>query len=642
MLRTKLFRGFALLVVLMTALTLLIGVPSSQRRVLAEAQTRVRLDLGSAWAVVNAELRQIETILRLVGSKQIVLDISAAGNWDDAEMLHRLDRVRAAFNLDFLDLVSPEGEVKVRVAPPHRIGDSRATDPLVAAALRGRIATGTIVLSREDMEREAETMADRAFLQLEETPRARATPRSVESRGMVMASAVPVMKGSQLIAVVYGGMLLNRNHDLVDRIQDVVFKNETYKNVQVGTVTVFLGDTRVATTVHMANGNRALGTRVSKEVADRVLDNGAPWIGEAFVVKDRYLTAYEPIRNYDGAIVGMLYVGTLKKPFEDYARSITKQYVYCSLLALLAGLGLAFLIANRLAAPIHRLVEASVRLTHGEHPPPLDSKGGCEETQRLIQTFNQMATTLGEREGRLKALNRNYMETLGFVSHELKSPVASIMNYVYLLREQKLGPLNEKQLKAVRAMDQGSERLVEMVRHYLNLARIENGELEPVRGRVAVAEEILAPVLETIDADLRTRRMTLTNDISADTILHADRNMTREVFENLLSNALKYGREGGLIKLGATDEGAMVAFTVYNEGAGIAPERIPELFQKFSRIEGSDGARRQRGTGLGLFITKHIVEAHGGRIEARSEQGEWVEFTFTLPRLTGGNEDAKA
>jgi len=242
---------------------------------------------------------------------------------------------------------------------------------------------------------------------------------------------------------------------LIDRIGEIVYRNEMYKDAPLGTVTIFLGDTRITTTVRKDNGNRALGTRVSKQVADCVLDNAKPWIGEAFVVKEPYLAAYEPIRDGGGEIVGMFYVGTLKRPFTDEWRAVAMQYLAITLVALGTSLVLAFAIASRLAAPIRRLVEVAKRVAHGDRPPPVDANGACDEVGRLVHSFNQMTAALAEREERLKTLNRSYMETLGFVSHELKSPVATIMNYAYLLREQKLGELNERQVKAVRAIDSG-------------------------------------------------------------------------------------------------------------------------------------------------------------------------------------------
>jgi two-component system NtrC family sensor kinase len=451
---------------------------------------------------------------------------------------------------------------------------------------------------------------------------------------MVMQAAVPIKNGNRIVGIVYGGRLINRNHDLIDRIHDAVYKDELYKGTPMGTATIFLHDSRIATTVRRTNGNRALGTRVSKEVADRVLDNGKAWIGDAFVVEDWYITAYEPIRDGFGEIVGMLYVGILKKPFGHTARNIALVYVFLSLFVLLVALVVAFILAGRLAQPIHRLVAASNSMSNGSKPSPVTTEHACHETSALIQAFNQMTDKLAEREQKLTALNRSYMDMLGFVSHELKSPVATMMNYVYLLQHQKLGPLNEKQMKAVRSISSNSTRLVEMVRHYLNLSRIENAELEPVKSRVDINDEIISPILESMEGELAEKGMRVENRIPNGTLVYGDKNMMREVFENLLSNAYKYGRDGGEIMLGSEVSGDFLQFRVRNEGEGIPPERMNELFRKFSRLEESEMARKQKGTGLGLFITRNIVEAHGGTIRAESEPGQWTEFILTLPVYT--------
>lgn len=632
MLKTRLFAAFMAVILLFGLLSTFVGVRTIRRSVIGEAQKRVRLDLSSAWAVYDSRMREIEIVLKLVASKQLVGDDFAAGTLQDPELRARLERLRVGFGLDFLDLVALNGQVQLRTSSPYATGDYLAHSEAVAAASKGNAVVCMAVLSRAELEREGDGLADLAFIGLEETLRARRTARTEESRGMAMVGAVPVQRGAQVIGVVYGGMLINRREDFVDKIQDVIYKNESYNGTPLGTTTLFLDDCRVATTVRCENGNRAIGTRASKEVADRVLDNGAPWVGEAFVVRDWYLTAYDPIRDCGGRVIGMLYVGILKRPFQDNARRLLLTYVGVSLFVLLVGLVLAFVLASRVAQPIHRLVQAAQQMSQGEKPPPVPQCNSCHETDRLIGAFNQMAAALAEREERLKALNREYMETLGFVSHELKSPVATIMNYVYLLGQQKLGPLTEKQDKAVRAVDASGRRLVEMVRHYLNLSRIENHEWQPVRAHVAVRGEIVAPVVESMESDLEARRMTLRNDVPEDLVLNVDRNMLREVFENLIGNAIKYGREGGAIRISASPENGFACLGVRNEGEGIPPEKAQGLFRKFSRLEGASGARHEKGTGLGLFITKHIVESHGGTIEVESRMGEWVEFRFTLPR----------
>lgn len=636
MLRMKLFRGFVVLVLLFSLLSLWVGVRTINRRIVDEAQSRVLLDLSSAWSVCNGRLREIESVLRIASMKQAVVEACREEAFEALELRNRMERIRVGFGLDFLGLVAPDGRVVMRTTPPYATGDSRIADPSVSKALKNAVNSGMVVLSASELDREAVGLAERAFLQIEDTARARLSTRREEQRGMCMVGAAPVEFGGQVVGVIYGGVLVNRNHEFIDRIYEVVYGSGEYKGASLGTATIFLHDARVATTVRHQNGNRALGTRVSKEVADRVLDNGQAWVGEAFVVKDMYLSAYDPIRDGRGEVIGMLYVGVLKQPFVDAARGLVLTYVYLSAFVLAVAVVLAFIMAGRLSAPIHRLVEASNRMTTGERPSPVETTGSCAETERLILAFNQMADTLAEREERLKALNRSYMETLGFVSHELKSPVASIINYVYLLKEQKLGMVNEKQSRALRAIDRGSTRLVEMVRHYLNLSRIENGEMTPVLTRLPLRSEVVGPVLESLEADIAEKRMRVENGIGAEIELRADLNMVREVFENLLSNAVKYGREEGRISLSAQPEGDWVRFRVRNDGEGVPEERIGELFQKFHRLHDDRDGRRQRGTGLGLFITRHIVELHGGSIGALSKPGEWVEFAFTLPAHGAG------
>jgi len=228
------------------------------------------------------------------------------------------------------------------------------------------------------------------------------------------------------------------------------------------------------------------------------------------------------------------------------------------------------------------------------------------------------------------------MEAVGFISHELKSPLATIMNYVYLINEKKMGPLTEKQERAMINVDGNVKLIVEMVRHYLNLSRIENGELDPITTRVEIAEEVLMPLLESLEAGAWEYNINLVNHVDKDIVLKTDLNMTREVFENLIGNAIKYGREGGKISIDAQSEADFIRFNVFNEGEGIPPDKIDTLFQKFSRLEIDGAGRKQKGTGLGLFITKAIIEAHGGGIQVKSKYHEWIDFQFTLPAYKDG------
>jgi two-component system NtrC family sensor kinase len=643
MIRTKLFMGLALLVIGIEILSALFALHIIKSRVVKEAQTRVRMDLVSAWSEHNAKLEEIETVLKLAAGKRSVLDASQAQAWPNQDVQNRLEMIRLVSGLDFITLTDPRGRVVMRTAPPYSYGDFRQASVAVRRALEGEITVSSTLMSRQQLEQEAAGLSDKAFMVLEDTPRARRVAKVVESRGMVMLGAVPVREGGEILGVLYGGILLNRNHGLVDKISRTVFEQKEHGSG--GTVTVFIDDSRVATTVRLANGNRALGTRASKEVADRVLDNGLRWEGRAFVVNEWYLTAYDPIRDEEQKVIGMLYVGIPEKPFTQLISSTIYRYVLLSIISLVMALVIAFFLAGRIARPLHRLAEAAKRMHLGERPHPVEYSHASKETRILIESFNEMAKTLGDREaklletnkkiaeanGSLKVLNHNYMETVSFISHELKSPLATIMNYVYLLSQEKFGPLTDKQSLGLKNIDNNVKRIVEMVRHYLNLSRIEKGELEPVISRVAILEDVLEPLLEAFAVEAGDRNINLLNQVCEETFMQADLNMTREIFENLISNALKYGRQGGSVSIAARPQNGFMCFRVFNEGEGIPREKRDALFKKFSRLETDGIARRQKGTGLGLFITKQIINAHGGEISLESKPGEGVTFVFTLP-----------
>jgi len=645
MIRNKLFAGLALIVLIFGGFSIFISVRIIKDQVVKEAQARVKLNLSSAWSIIHSELNEIETVLELVAGKQLIVDSCFEEDWSDQEIQNRLESIRINTGLDFLTLVSPKAEVVVRSAAPYKTGDYRIASNPVQKSLTGEAVTSYELLSIRELENESEGLSEKAYTVLKDTPYSRHKAKIAETRGLVMFGAVPVKSGNQVIGALYGGVLVNKNEGIVDKIKDMLFENVQYNERSTGTVTIFLNDTRICTTVRLNNGNRAIGTRVSKEVADTVLDNARIWEERAFVVNDWYLTAYEPVFNNQKQVIGMLYVGLLEKPFKELISSTILRYVYLSVIGFVLSLILAFFLSGSIAKPLHSLADAARKMQKGERPEPVLYERSTKETNLLMEAFNEMVSSLSERENSLKeankkletvndsltVVNHSYMETVGFISHELKSPLATIMNYVYLIQEKKFGSLTEKQERGVKIIDANVRLLVEMVRHYLNLSRIEKNELEPVVSKVLLNEEVLNQLIDSYQASAAERNIKIINNIPADTVLKTDLNMTREVFENLISNAVKYGRDGGTIKLGAIVEEDFIRFSVFNEGEGVASEQIDTLFKKFSRLENEKEARRRRGTGLGLFITKNIIEAHGGKIMVKSIHHEWIDFIFILP-----------
>lgn len=633
MLKNQLLKGFAVIIIIFAALSLIVGVRIIKSRIIDEAHSRVMLDMSSAWAVYDSERRNLETVVKLVSSKEKILEVCDKGDWTNTDARLRLEKIKNNFGLDFLDLLSPEGQVMARSSSPYKTGDYLISNCAVEKARKGEAISGTILLSPEQMKLEADGMAEKAFIELEETSRSRKSSRKQEDRGMAIVCAVPVEKGNHLIGIIYGGILLNRNNAITEKIRDIVYKNQSYQGKALGTATLFLGDSRISTTVVQNNGNKAIGTKVSKEVADKVLDNGKEWIGDAYVLNEKYIAAYSPIRDCSDEIIGMLYVGILEKKFRDTATSVLMEFVIITVVVLLIGLVLSFIIASKIAGPLHMLVVASNKVVAGDEPSTVTEVKSCHEADMLVRAFNKMSETLAERQQKLRALNKRYMEMLGFVAHELKSPLAAVMNYVYLIKEKKLGDLTEKQEKAIKSIDGGLNRLVEMVRHYLDLSRIENNELELVKTRVALNQDVLIPLVESLMTDAANRSMKIINKCGDDAVILADVNLIREVFENLINNAIKYGKEGGEITISSVSDDGSWNISVKNEGEGIRQDRLGELFKKFSRLSDNESVKRQKGTGLGLFISKSIMDAHGGKISADSKYGEWVAFTISVHKF---------
>jgi two-component system NtrC family sensor kinase len=283
-------------------------------RVMDETQERIRDTLNAARWVYTSKIDDIDRAIRLTAVRYVVRD--AAKKMNPLSIRQDMVNLMAQEKLDLLTLVDPKGNLLYRFHNPGTFGDSGSNDPFVQEALRGKGASGTQVLSREAMLKEGEDLAKKAVFQLVPTPREKPTEKLEETSGMILKSAHPVIDADgTVLAVLTGGVLLNRNYEIVDRIKHLLFKDAKYKGKDIGTATIFLGDLRIATNVLDREGNRAVGTRVMREVEEQVLEKGLSWIHRAYVVDDWYITAYEPIRDIQDNIVGMLYVGLLESKY---------------------------------------------------------------------------------------------------------------------------------------------------------------------------------------------------------------------------------------------------------------------------------------------------------------------------------------
>jgi len=233
----------------------------------------------------------------------------------------------------------------------------------------------------------------------------------------------------------------------------------------------------------------------------------------------------------------------------------------------------------------------------------------------------------------LQATNRAYLEMLGFVSHELKNPLAAIVMDGKLLAQGYVGELSEAQERRVGKVVAKGQYLLSLIREYLDLSRIESGELTAhPHPDVELVEHVIAPALEMVGAQIEEREMRLVRVLPDDLRpITVDPELMLIVMVNLLGNAAKYGRDGGELRLTIEQYEEGLKVVVWNEGPGFPLSARSRLFRKFSRIQTPELMKR-KGTGVGLYTVWQVVRLHGGSVWADSEEGAWAEFGFEIPQ----------
>ncbi len=231
----------------------------------------------------------------------------------------------------------------------------------------------------------------------------------------------------------------------------------------------------------------------------------------------------------------------------------------------------------------------------------------------------------------LERLNKNYREAIHFINHENKNSLLVIGGFVKRLLDTEADPKRREQLEIIY---HHSTFLEAMSRDFLTMADLEQGEFQIHKQEIAdFFQQIILPAMiglkERYPNSFKNYDETMGGVGSVP--VYGDPRFLEIVYRNLFGNALKYGSPGGRIAYGVVDLGDKFLFNVWNEGLGIEPEEREKVFEKFYRIQ-NKMARAKRGTGLGLYNIKRIIEAHGGAIWCESEVGSWVNFLFTLPK----------
>ena len=611
-LRIAIFYGFIAVILFFGVSASFLGVYTVKKNLFERAQAKVKNDLRAARSIFQSEIESVGRCFWFIKEG------------DD------LNAVKEQIGLDYLFIVTKKDALL-------------SNNMVIKEALKGKEIGAPRIIEKDELLDMGEGLFSKADIAIEYTPKARPTERKNLESVMAIEYAKPLMgTNGQIFGVIYGGKIINKGYSLVDKVRSFVFSDDIYDGKPIGTVTIFQDDVRVSTNVLNRYGKRAIGTRVSSEVFDNVISEGKTWTDRAFVVTDWYITAYEPIRDIQGKIIGILYVGTIEKPFNVAARNTLIAFITLMIFATVLAIIISMIISAKIAEPLISLLGGTSQISSGDLTSRVGTETKIRELNKLAGSFNNMVEKLDisykdlkETNSKLSILNKRYLDLISFVSHELKGILASTILNAYSVRDGFLGMVNFKQQKALDSITRNLDYLEATVKNFLSLSRIEKGEMKIYPVELAVGADLFDAALDNFNKQITEKNIIVENNISSTIKIVADRDLLLIVINNLISNAIKYGEKGGTIKLESSEkDDSLLQVSVYNDGVPIPEDKKDLLFKRFSRLDPT-GKERVKGTGLGLFIAKEIVEAHGGTIRVEStDKGN--SFIFSIKKGDNG------
>jgi len=471
----KIFLGFIIIALLIILITGYLAIRLFHIGVEQQAEVSVNKDLNSTsrrfYERIESIFINLDDVSRRTYSKNTII------NEDTILLKEYLQEIKNQRNLSFFVLIDPSGVIIASANDGSIVGENVKDYTFINSSLRGDEQKGVMVLDESFLIKDG--LAQKAFIEIVPTSDAVRTEITEERRGLALAASVPVYDdNNEIIAVLLGGELLNGDFKFVDEITELL-------NV---TATVFLNDLRIATSVRLKNGERALGTKVSKEVADIVLDQGKRYLGRAFIIDEWYLTAYDPIINNTGEVVGMLYVGIPEAPFAVMKKDIVQKFILIATFAIILAVMIAYVITRTITNPLKKLIDAMQKVSLGDLSQRYSKKGRGnfkdeeDEIQQIGNLFNKM----------MGSLQTNWKKNLDLQKQLEEKEIMRI----HLLQKIIVSQEEERKRIARELHDETSQSLTSLM---LGLKLIHQSDnLEEVKSLSSNLREVLYNTLEEI------------------------------------------------------------------------------------------------------------------------------------------------
>ena len=630
---TNLILNFMLIIVLISTVFIVVGILIINDRIVAEEHNNIRQDLNTAREIYSGELRHINDVVHLTADRFSFIDALLSD--DIGQIAAELEQVRKHEGLDLLVITDTAGYLLVCGVNPDVRGYDLSNDDLIEVVLiRKEPYAATSIMPVEVLRRWADALAEEACLTLIDTQLAQKMVETELNNGMMLKAAAPVLDyEDNLVGVLLGGVLINRNYEIVDTLKETVYENLTYEGKDIGTAAIIQGDVRISTNILNEDGSRAIGTRVSEDVYNRVFIDGDVWIGRDYVVSDWYIAAYEPIRDIYNKVIGILNVGVQEQKYVDIQRQTILAFLAITLLGTLASMMLSYLLSKRISGPIEKLAIASRAIAVGNLEAKVDVISN-DELGDLAKTFNTMASSLKKRDEQLKEFTQNKImesERLALigqlaanVAHELNNPLQGIVTYSHLLLEKMPNDGSEKASSSIQRIVTQANRCRDIIRGLLDFSRQRKPDTT-----VCNINAVIQECVTFVENQASFQNIEFIERFETDLpMVVVDPSQMQQVFLNMIINAAEAMEEGGELTLDTRSNSTKnsIEISITDTGHGIPEEHFEKLFDPFFTTK-----EVGHGTGLGLAISYGIVKEHQGTINVESTLGRGTTFIIRLP-----------
>lgn len=335
---------------------------------------------------------------------------------------------------------------------------------------------------------------------------------------------------------------------------------------------------------------------------------------------ERHYTVGHLITSDDGVPAAVVFASAPKDMLTQFLLEILKMFVVSSLVVIILIFAAAYFLTNGMVRPLREMVLATQSFSKGDFTVrvPVES---YDELGQLAIAFNNMATSLASLESVRRSFTAN-------VSHELRTPMTTIAGFIDGILDGTIE--EEKRDYYLQIVSEEIKRLSRLVKSMLNIARIEANELQLSPDLFDVNDIVIKTVF-SFEPAINGKNLEVRGLDCGHVMVEADPDLVHQVVYNLLENAVKFADEGGYIEVRYRDTETETAVSIRNSGDGISRDELPHVFDRFYK---SDKSRSQDrgGAGLGLHIVRSIVNLHGGSIDVQSQEGEYTEFTFSIPK----------